>query len=343
MPISNANDTPRILITDFVWPSTEPERAVLAAGLGDAVAMVEAPDGAEATLAALAVDCDAIMTCFAQVTAAVVRAAVRCRVISRYGVGVDNIAVDAATELGIPVTYVPDYCVDEVSDHVLALLLAWNRQIGFYDGIAKAGRWEGVASPHPLTRLRGQTMGIVGFGRIGRAVADKARAFGLSVLVSDPYLPADAALPDGVRAAALDELLAASDYVTVHTPLNEATRGLIDARALSLMRPAAYLINCARGPIVDESALYAALRDGVIAGAGLDVMESSAPPADHPLFALDNVIVTPHIAFLSQQSVRELQVRTAQATVDVLQGRMPEFLVNPAVLPHARVALRQAD
>ena len=337
------NANPKILITDFVWPSTEPERAVLAAGLGDAVEVVEAPDGAEATLAALAVDCDAIMTCFAQVTAAVVRAAARCRVISRYGVGVDNIDVDVATELGIPVTYVPDYCVDEVSDHVLALLLAWNRQIGFYDGIAKAGRWEGVASPHPLTRLRGQTIGIVGLGRIGRAVADKSRAFGLSVLVSDPYLPADAALPDGVAAVALDDLLSASDYVTVHTPLNDATRGLIDARALSLMRPAAYLINCARGPIVDESALYAALRDGVIAGAGLDVMESAAPPAGHPLFALDNVIVTPHIAFLSQQSVRELQVRTAQATVDVLQGRMPEFLVNPAVLPHSRIALRRAD
>lgn len=333
----------RILITDFVWPSTGPERAVLAAGLGDAVQVVEAPDGAESTLAALAADCDAIMTCFAQVTPAVVRAAGRCRVISRYGVGVDNIAVDAATELGIPVTYVPDYCVDEVSDHVMALLLAWNRQIGFYDGIAKAGRWEGVAAPHPLIRLRGQTMGIVGFGRIGRAVADKARAFGLSILVSDPYLPADAALPDGATAAALDELLAGADYVTAHTPLNAATQGLIDARALSLMKPSAYLINCARGPIVDEEALYAALRDGVIAGAGLDVMESAAPPAGHPLFALDNVIVTPHVDFLSQQSVRELEVRTAQATVDVLQGRMPEFLVNPAVLPHSRVALRRAD
>ena len=343
MPISNSNASPRILITDFVWPSTEPERAVLAAGLGNAVQVVEAPNGAESTLAALAVDCDAIMTCFAQVTPAVVRAAARCRVISRYGVGVDNIAVDAATALGIPVTYVPDYCVDEVSDHVLALLLAWNRQIGFYDGIAKAGRWEGVPSPHPLTRLRGQTIGIVGFGRIGRAVADKARAFGLSVLVSDPYLPPDAALPAGATATALDDLLSAADYVTVHTPLNAATQGLIDARALSLMKSSAYLINCARGPIVDESALYAALRDGGIAGAGLDVMESAAPPSNHPLFALDNVIVTPHIAFLSQQSVRELEVRTAQATVDVLQGRMPEFLVNPAVLPHSRVTLRQSD
>ena len=331
--------TTRILITDFVWPTTAPEREVLLAGLGDGVEVVEAPDGSEATLAALAADCDGIMTCFAQVTTAVVRAAEKCRVISRYGVGVDNIAVDVATELGIPVTYVPDYCVDEVSDHVMALLLTWNRQVGFYDGVAKAGRWEGTPSPHPLTRLRGQTIGILGFGRIGRAVADKARAFGLAVLVFDPYLLADATLPDGVSPAAMDDLLAVSDYVTVHTPLNEQTRGLVGAAEFQRMKSSAYIINCARGPIIDEPALVDALRAGEIAGAGLDVMESSAPPADHPLFGMDNAIVTPHVAFLSQQSVLELEVRTAQATVDVLQGRMPEFLVNPAVLPHSRVSL----
>ncbi len=330
----------RILITDFVWPSTAPEREVLAAGLGDDVEVVEAPDGSEATLSRLAADCDGIMTCFAQVTPAVARAAERCRVISRYGVGVDNIAVDVATELGIPVTYVPDYCVQEVSDHVMALLLAWNRQLGFYDRAAKAGRWEGTPSPHPLTRLRGQTVGIVGFGRIGRAVADKARAFGLSVLAFDPYLAAGAELPDGVKKARLSDLLTAADYVTVHTPLNEETRGLIGARELGLMKPSAYLINCARGPIVDEPALLDALRTGSIAGAGLDVMEASAPPADHPMFGLDNVIITPHVAFLSQESVLELEARTAQATVDALRGKMPEFLVNPAVLAHSRVHLQ---
>ena len=238
------NNSLRILITDFVWPSTAPEREALVAGLGDGVEVIEAPDGSEATLEALAADCDGIMTCFAQVTPAVVRAAERCRVISRYGVGVDNIAVDVATELGIPVTYVPDYCVDEVSDHVMALLLTWNRQVGFYDGVAKAGRWEGTPSPHPLTRLRGQTIGILGFGRIGRAVADKARAFGLAVITYDPYLPTDAALPNGVTAAWLDDLLAASDYVTVHTPLNDETRGLIGTAAFERMKPSAYIINC---------------------------------------------------------------------------------------------------
>ena len=236
-------------------------------------------------------------------------------------------------------TYLPDYCVDEVSDHVMALLLSWNRQIGFYDGVAKEGRWSGVASPVPLVRLRGRTLGIAGLGRIGRAVAAKAQAFGLEVLAHDPYMPDGISTPSNVRMVDLPTLLSESDYLTVHTPLNDETRGYIGAGEFAMMKSSAFIINCARGPIIDEDALYAALRDGQIGGAGLDVMEVAAPPADHPLFALDNVLVTPHVAFLSQQSVLELEVRTAQATADVLQGKMPEFLVNPAVLPHARVRL----
>lgn len=327
----------RVLVTDFVWPNTQPEREVLSR-IGAEV--IEAPDPSEDTLASLAAEADAIMTCFAQVTTAVVRAAQKCLVISRYGVGVDNIAVDTATQEGIAVTYVPDYCVDEVSDHVMALLLSWNRQLGFYDGVAKEGRWEGVRAPVPLVRLRGRTLGIVGLGRIGRAVAAKAQVFGLEVLAHDPYLPAEATLPQGVRMVDLPGLLTDSDYVTLHPPLNEETHGLIGAGQFALMKPSAFIINCARGPIIDETALYAALRDGQIAGAGLDVMEQATPPAGHPLFGLGNVLLTPHVAFLSQQSVHELEVRTAQATSDVLQGKMPQFLVNPSVLPHARAKLR---
>ncbi|MDP6549092.1 MAG: C-terminal binding protein [Dehalococcoidia bacterium] len=325
----------RVLVTDYVWPSTQPEREVLAS-IGAEI--VEAPDPSTGTLASLAADVDAIMVCFAQVTGEVVRAARKCIVISRYGVGVDNIDVDTATREGIAVTYVPDYCVDEVSDHVMSLLLTWNRQVGFYDRVAKEGRWKGVSSPVPLTRLRGSTLGVIGLGRIGRAVAKKARAFGLEILANDPHLSPAAAL-DGVRLVDLPELLAQSDYVTVHTPLNDETLGLVGAPELAQMKPSAFIINCARGPILDEAALYVALRDRKIAGAGLDVMEQAAPPAGHPLFQLDNVLVTPHVAFLSRQSVHELEVRTAQATVDVLQGRMPQFLVNPAVLPRARSQL----
>ena len=326
----------RVLVTDFVWPSTAPEQEVLAQ-IGAEI--IEAPDPSEETLTSLAADADAIMTCFAQVTPKVVQSAGKCLVISRYGVGVDNIAVDVATREGIAVTYVPDYCVDEVSDHVMALLLAWNRQVGFYDGMAKKGRWEGVRSPVPLVRLRGRTMGIVGLGRIGRVVASKARTFGLELMGYDPYLPPDAQLPEGLRLVDLPTLLAESDYVTLHPPLNQDTRGLIGAEQFGQMKTSAFIINCARGPIIDEAALCAALSNGHIAGAGLDVMEDAVPAANHPLFAMDNVLVTPHVAFLSQQSVHELEVRTAQATVDVLQGRMPEFLINPAVLAHSRVQL----
>lgn len=326
----------KILVTDYVWPSTAPEREVLAQ-IGAEI--IEAPDPSEDTLATLAKDADGIMTCFAQVTPRVVEAAKKCVVISRYGVGVDNIAVDTATQEGIVVTYVPDYCIDEVSNHVMALLLTWNRQIGFYDQVAKQGQWGGTRSPVPLTRLRGQKLGILGLGRSGRAVAEKARAFGMEVLGYDPYWEADQSTTLGVRLMDLGSLLKDADYVTVHTPLNQQTQGLIGADQFAVMKRNAFIINCARGPIIDETALYDALRNGLIAGAGLDVMEQAEPPANHPIFTLDNVLITPHVAFLSQQSVHELEVRTAQAAVDVLQGRMPEFLVNSPVLPHARAKL----
>jgi len=327
----------KVLVTDYVWPSTDPEREVLSS-IGATI--IEAPDPNESTLIELAADVDAIMTCFAQVTANVVKAAKNCMVISRYGVGVDNIAVSTATEQGIPVTYVPDYCVDEVSDHVMALLLTWNRQIVFYDKVAKMGDWGGSVSPVPLRRLRGKNLGVIGLGRIGLAVAGKAQALGINVLGYDPYISGNTAAMDNIAITSLEDLLEQGDYISVHTPLNDNTRGLIGKNELSRMKPTCYLVNCARGPIVDEMALYQALLSGSIAGAGLDVMEDTEPRADNPLFELANVIVTPHVAFLSNESVNELEVRTAQATKNVLLGQMPEFLVNPEVLATSRVNLR---
>lgn len=327
----------KVLVTDYVWPSTEPEREVLSS-IGATI--IEAPDQDESTLIELASDVDAIMTCFAQVTANVVKAAKNCMVISRYGVGVDNIAVSTATEQGIPVTYVPDYCVDEVSDHVMALLLAWNRQIVFYDKVAKMGEWSGSVSPVPLRRLRGKNLGVIGLGRIGLAVAGKAQALGINVLGYDPYISGSTAGMENISITSLEDLLEQADYISVHTPLNDNTRGLIGENELARMKPTCYFVNCARGPIVDEMALYQALLSGAIAGAGLDVMEDTEPSADNPLFELSNVIVTPHVAFLSNESVNELEVRTAQATKNVLLGQMPEFLVNPEVLPTSRVNLR---
>ena len=321
----------RILITDYVWPSVEPERDVLAAGGAE---LVVAPDASEETLVAMAREVDGILTCFAQVTENVVRAAERCVVIGRYGVGVDNIAVDTATELGIAVTYVPDYCVDEVSDHVMALLLAWNRRIVAFDRSVKTDGWGSLGLTMRMMRLRGKKLGIVGFGRIGRAVCAKALAFGLEVLATDPYLSDDTVKEHGARMVELQSLLRESDFVTLHSPLTPETQNLISVDELEMMKPEAFLINAARGPLIDEDALYDALTSGKIAGAGLDVMVDAVPSPDHPLLKLENVLITPHVAFFSQEATLELERRAAGEVVSVLQGRMPDNLVNPAVLSH---------
>ena len=321
----------KVVITDHVWPSTDPERAILESA---GASVVVSPSGEEETLLEMTRDADAIMTCFAQVTERIVRAADRCVVIGRFGVGVDNIAVNTATELGIAVTYVPDYCVDEVSDHVMALLHAWNRKIVLFDRSVKERGWGSQPLTMRMMRLRGKTIGIIGFGRIGRAVAEKARVFGLNILASDPVVDPTTVEDAGGKLVDMRTLLAASDFVSLHTPLTDATRNLIGAPELAAMKSEAFLINAARGPLIDEDALYDALSTKSIAGAGIDVMVDNTPAVDHPLLSLDNIIVTPHTAFFSQESTIELEQRAAEEVVNVMLGRMPDNLVNPAVLDH---------
>ena len=328
--------TKKVLITDYVWPSVEPEKAVLAAGGAE---IIVAPNGDEDTLVELARDVDGILTCFAKVTERVVRAAEKCVVIGRYGVGVDNIDVDTATELGIAVTYVPDYCIPEVSDHVMAMLLSWNRRIVFFDRTTKTKGWGTEGLGMRIMRLEGKKLGIVGFGRIGRAVADRARAFGLQVLVADPFVTPEAAQEAGAVKMELMELLGESDFVTLHSPLIPQTQGMMGKDEFAQMRPDAFLINAARGGLIDEDALYTALTSGQIAGAGLDVLVDLDPPIDHRISQLENVIITPHTAFFSQEAVLELEERAAGEVVSVFQGRMPDNLVNPAVLDHPRTKI----
>ncbi|MDP6714480.1 MAG: C-terminal binding protein [SAR202 cluster bacterium] len=323
----------KVLITDHVWPTTEPEETVLKEE-ADAEAIV-APDSSEETLISLAGDVDAIMTCFAQVTPNVLRAAEKCVAVGRFGVGFDNIAVDTATELGMAVTYVPDYCVDEVSDHVMALLLTWNRRVALLDNSVKTTGWGSVPLTMRIMRLRGKKLGIIGFGRIGKSVCAKARAFGFEVLASDPFVPAEVVAEEGATLVDMDTLLRESDFVSLHSPLADDTLNMIGARELSLMKPDSFLVNCARGPLIDEIALYDALSAGQIAGAGLDVMVDAEPPPETPLFKLDNLLVTPHVAFFSQEATLELEQRAAREVAYVLTGRMPDNLVNPAVLDHA--------
>ncbi len=321
----------KVLITDHVWPTTDPERAVLEAAGAE---VIVAPNGDEDTLINLAKDVDAIMTCFAKVTDKVIRSAEKCVAIGRFGVGVDNIDVATATELGIPVTYVPDYCVDEVSDHVLAMLHTWNRKIALFSQSVKADGWGHLGLTMRIKRLRGKTIGIVGFGRIGQAVAEKASVFGLKILASDPLIPKEVVESHGGKLVSLTELLEKSDFVSLHAPLTPATEKMIGPQELDLMKDDSFLINAARGPLIDESALYDALSNGKIGGAGLDVMVENEPPKDHPLMQLENILITPHTAFFSQESTLELEERAASEVVRVYRNTMPENLVNRKVLDH---------
>jgi D-3-phosphoglycerate dehydrogenase / 2-oxoglutarate reductase len=318
-------------VTDFAWPSLDIEREALAGVGGE---LVVATTGDEAELIELAPDADAILTNWKRVPEAAVRAAPHCRVISRYGVGVDNIPVALATSLGIVVTNVPDFCVNEVADHAMALLLASARRIVPFTSDTRQGVWSLERAPG-LPRLRGQTLGIVGFGRIARALAARARGFGLRVVAYTPRLDAAALgeLAGQVEiAAGLDELLAAADYFSLHAPATAETAGMIGPPQLQRMKSTAYLINTSRGALIDQDALGRALAEGEIAGAALDVLTPEPPPADLPLLAAPNLIITPHAGFYSDRAIQELQTAAIANVVSVLGGTVPENVVNPAVL-----------
>ena len=322
----------KVLITDYVWPSTDPEREVLEAA---GIELVVAPDDSEATLVALAIDVDAIMFCFAQVTGQVLESATNCKIAARYGIGVDNVDIPKATELGIVVTNVPDYCMDEVTDHALGMILALNRRLGPHTRSVLSGGWDSVVLNQPMHRTRGATLGIVGFGRIGRSLANKAVGFGMNILTYDPLIKPGVQL-DGVSAVSFDDLLRESDFISLHVPLIPSTENLISTPQLAKMKPGSILINCARGGLIDEDALAASLQNGHIAGAGLDVVEPTPPDPSSPLMTQENVIITPHTAFFSQASTLELERRTAAEVVRVLNGEIPENLINPDVLGTAR-------
>jgi len=321
----------KILITDYVWPNNDIERCILETAGAD---VIIAPDNTEETLTKLVCDCDAILTCFAKITDKVIRAATKCVVIGRFGVGVDNIDVKTASELGIAVTYVPDYCVNEVSDHVVAMMLTWNRKIAVFNNSVKKHGWDSLPLNMRIMRLTDKKLGIIGFGRIGKAVADKALSFGLHILVYDPNIPEYQSDSEKIRQVSLEELLATSDFITLHTPATNETKNLIDKRELNKMKKDSFLINCSRGSLINESALYDALKNEDIGGAGIDVMVDPIPSRNHPFFKLDNIIITPHTAFFSQESTEELQKRASTEVVSVMNGIMPENLFNEEVLNH---------
>jgi D-3-phosphoglycerate dehydrogenase len=317
----------RVLVTDRAWPDLEVEREILGPF---AVELYEPSGLSEDALATAAARADAIICNWAPVTSRVIDSAAHCRVICRSGIGLDNIAIPAASARGIPVTNVPDYCVREVADHTLALLLAAARRVAFFQVRTKRGEYRLQAAPPP-ERLAGKTLGLVGLGRIGAAVASRARAFDMQILgctrsgsdhgVGCPVVP-------------LSQLLRESDFVSLHLPATRANRHLISRPEFQQMRSSAWLINTSRGSLVDEHALWEAIRENRVAGAALDVFDPEPPDLSQPLFRDERIIITPHAAFVSPQSLIELRTRVARQVAAVLSGTRPENIVNPEAVPH---------
>lgn len=313
----------RVLVGDQNFGDGAAVERELAAAAGAELAVADCGTEEEVAAALERHRPDALLVQFAPVGARALAAAGPLRAIVRVGVGVDNVDIRAAAAAGIAVGRVPDYCVDEVADHTLALLLAVERRLVALAGAAAAGRWDFRAGG-PVRRLRGRTLGLVGFGRIGRAVEARARALGLRVAVHDPWAED---LGDTERVEALDDLLGRADVLSLHMPLTEETRGLVGARELSLLPEGAVVLNTARGGLVDEQALADALRSGRLRGAGLDVLAEEPPAPGHPLLGMPNVVLTPHAAFYSEEAVLELRRRSVETALALLAGERPEGVV----------------
>jgi len=313
-----------IAVTDSPFPSLDPALAALKR-VDPELRMAKSASADD--ILGVARDADAVLVTYAKLPGELLKELRRCKVIGRFGLGVDNIDIPAAAQLGIAVTYVPDYCLREVSDHAMALLLALARKIPFSNRLVQSGRWE-VPPIVPLRRLEGQVLGLVGFGNIPRALAPKATAFGLKVITYDPYVSADALRALGVESTSFEDMLARSDFVSVHAPLLPATRGLMNAVAFARMKKGAFLVNTARGPLVDETALIAALDSGHLGGAALDVVTVEPLAKDSPLLGRDNVILTPHTAFYSVEALEELQTKCATDVARVLLGETPAYPVK---------------
>jgi D-3-phosphoglycerate dehydrogenase len=319
---------PTVVITDSAFPNIDPERAILEPA---ACKVVLAPPGQETALMELTRDADAIITQFAPLTAKTIENMRHVKAIVRNGIGYDNVDVEAARRKRIPVCNVPDYGTDEVADHALALILALTRQALPNHNRIRAGRW-GVAVPEQQMRTLGEmTVGVVGFGRIGRAVVQRVVAFGGRVLVADPFAKDEAIRAAGAEPAPLEALLATADLVTLHCLLNDQTRHLLNADSLARMKPGVLLANVDRGGLVDTEALLAALQNGQVAGAGLDVFETEPLPPDSPLRTLDNVVLSGHIAAVSTRAMRVVREASAQMALRAIRGEPLQNVVNGVV------------
>lgn len=282
-------------------------------------------------------DADVVLNDHSPVTRAMAEQLTRCKMIVRYGHGYDTVDVDACTERGILVTNIAGSTSEEVSNHALALLFACARELKRLDRAATQGRWREVYSRSLGRRIWGETVGVIGFGWIGRAMARKCRAMGLEVLVHDPYVGGWLAVEYGVKFVDMDTLLRQADYVSLHIPHSERNHHLMNEAAFRKMKKTAYFISTARGPVTDEAALTKALRGGWIAGAGMDVFENEPVSPDSPLLKMDNVIVTPHVAGSSEPGWTEIRRRAGEEAARVLRGERPQVVVNPEALGKSKL------
>ena len=324
----------KVVLTDYPWDSLDVEKKTLD-GIAELVALnVKTPQEFAPHIG----DCDALLNTYAgPITADVMAKMPKCKIIARYGIGVDTIDLDAATKAGIIVTNNPTYCIEEVAEHAMALILACARKIVFYDRLVRAGKWE-LTPGKPIFRMAASTLGLVGFGHIGQQVAARAAAFGMRVLFFDPVIQ-EGQYTVKAKKADLREVLNESDIISLHPPLVPQTRKMINDDTLRQMKPTAYLINCARGPIVDTDALVRALDAKTIAGCALDTPDPEPLPDPHPLRGRDNVILTPHAAWYSEQAMAGLQAGAPNEVHRVLSGQWPINVVNPAVKGKSRAGL----
>jgi D-3-phosphoglycerate dehydrogenase len=315
---------PVIAVTDSVFPSLDPAKAALTK-LNPTFLMSKSANADD--ILAVAKDADAILVTYAKLTRDILTQLTKCKAIGRFGLGVDNIDLPAAKEKGIAVNYVPDYCIREVSDHAMALLLALIRKIPLSNKLVQSGRWE-MPAVVPIRRIEGTVLGLVGFGNIPRLVAPKAQAFGIKVIAYDPYAKPDVFKAANVTSVDFDTLLKTSDYISVHAPLLPATRGMMNADTFGKMKKGAYLVNTARGPLIDEPALIVALDNGQVGGAGLDVVATEPLAKDSKLLGRDNVIISPHTGFYSIEALNELQTKCAADVARVLSGEKAVYPIS---------------
>ena len=324
----------KVVLTDYVWESLDVEHRIL----GDLAELKAMQTKTPAEFLGEAAECDALLNTYAgPITAETMARMPKCRIIARYGIGVDTIDLEAATAAGIIVTNNPTYCIEEVAEHTMAMLLSAARKIAFYDRLVRSGQWA-VPPGKPIARIAGSTLGLIGFGNIARQVAIRGAAFGMNVLYADPFVQQGEFHAPGTKVE-LDALLQRSDFVSLHPPLTPGTRRMINDAALAKLKPTAVLINCSRGPIVDTDALVRALDAKTIAGAALDTVDPEPLPNPHPLRGRENVILNPHAAWYSEQAMVGLQAGAPNEVKRVLSGEWPINVVNPAVKGRNRAGL----